>query len=303
MSLRVKKALALLATACLVTTGLGSGSMRTQRKKAIVVTSFGTTFPKTRKACIESVENDMREIFPEYEIRRAFTARQVIAKIAAEEKLQIDTLEQALCKLKEEGYQEVVIQPLHLTPGEEYEKKILSVYRQYVSDKSFDVLTIGRPILMFDGQRGMPDDFTALAEAVEQQMPGLAAEEAVLFMGHGSPNQPNPAYGKMQRVLQARGHKAYMGVVEENDHPNFEDALAELKKNQVKKVILMPFMLVAGDHVQNDMAGDEPDSWKNLLEKDGFQVEVELKGLGENAAYRSLYMKHARDAIRGLYQP
>lgn len=297
-----KKSL-LLAAACLLTVGLGGAAAAQESKKAIVVTSFGTTFPEARKACIESVEADIRAAFPGYEVRRAFTARKVIAKMAAEENIQVDTLEQALDKLKAEGYQEVVIQSLHLTPGEEYEKKILAVYRQHQAEGSFARLTVGRPVLVFDGQDGMPDDFTALAKAVETQLPKVGRKEAVLFMGHGSPHQPNPAYGKMQQLLQARGNRAFMGVVEETDHPNFEDALAALKEAQVKKVTLMPFMLVAGDHANNDMAGEEPDSWKNLLKKEGFQVDVVVRGLGENAAYRALYVRHAKDAILGLYQP
>ena len=299
----MKKGLFAMCAVCLLSVGIGGGASAAQTKKAIVVTSFGTTFPDARKACIETAENDIRAAFPDYEVRRAFTARKVIAKMAAEEKIQVDTLEQALAKLKAEGYQEVVIQPLHLTSGEEYEKKILNAYRQAWADNSFASIAVGRPVLMFDGQQGMPDDFKALAAAVEKQMPKLGNGEAVLFMGHGSPHQPNPAYAKMQSILQERGNKAYMGVVEETDHPNFEDALAELKKNQIQKVTLMPFMLVAGDHANNDMAGSEPDSWKNRLQKEGFQVETVLKGLGENAAYRSIYVNHVRDAIRGLYQP
>lgn len=268
-------------------------------KKAIVVVSFGTTFDDARTACIESVETKIKAEFPDYEVRRAFTSKIVMSRLA-ERNIQVDSLEQALTKLQKEGYKEVVVQTTHLTTGEEYDKKVIAVVHNYA--KAFDKITIGRPVLTFNGENGTPNDFAIAAKALKTQMPLLQfPDRTVVFMGHGSPHQHNPAYASLQQALDAAGIRAVVGVVEETDTPNLEDVQAALKAKGIKKVVLMPLMLVAGDHANNDMAGDEPDSWKNILIADGYQVGTYIHGLGENPAFQDIYVQHVRDAIIGLY--
>jgi len=268
-------------------------------KKAIVVVSFGTTFDDARTACIESVETKIKAEFPDYEVRRAFTSKIVMSRLA-ERNIQVDSLEQALTKLQKEGYKEVVVQTTHLTTGEEYDKKVIAVVHNYA--KAFDKITIGRPVLTFNGENGTPNDFAIAAKALKTQMPLLQfPDRTVVFMGHGSPHQHNPAYASLQQALDAAGIRAVVGVVEETDTPNLEDVQAALKAKGIKKVVLMPLMLVAGDHANNDMAGDEPDSWKNILIADGYQVGTYIHGLGENPAFQDIYVQHVRDAILGLY--
>lgn len=281
----------------------GVSSKDIDSKKAIVVVSFGTTFPDSRKACIESVENAIRDAFPDYEVRRAFTSKIVMKRIAEKENLHIDDLEKTLTKLQKEGYRDVIVQTTHLTPGEEFDKKVIAVVDKFQKAGAFDKLTVGRPLLFFNGQNDTPDDFAILANALKtqlpmQQMPG----RAIVFMGHGSPHQPNPAYSNLQQKFDAAGTPAVIGVVEETDHPNFEDALHLLKARDYKQVVLMPLMLVAGDHANNDMAGDEKDSWKNQLQQEGFSVSTYIHGLGENKAVQDIYVQHVRDAVLGLYQ-
>jgi sirohydrochlorin cobaltochelatase len=270
-------------------------------KKAIVVVSFGTTFPEERKESIEAVENKIRASFPDYEVRRAFTSKIVMKRIAENENIQIDSLEQALEKLSKEGYTEVVVQSTHLTPGEEYDNKVVNVVHKYVKD--FDKIAIGRPVLVYDGTNGMPNDFAIAAKALKKQMPKIKSHgRSVVFMGHGSPHQHNPAYGKLQQAFDTVGIHAVVGVVEEVDHPNFEDAVALLKERNIKRVILMPLMLVAGDHANNDMAGDEPDSWKNRFTGAGFKVtDIYLHGLGANPKFQDIYVQHIKDAIARKY--
>lgn len=268
-------------------------------KKAIVVVSFGTTFVDARKACIESVENRIQAAFPEYDVYRAFTSKIVMKRIAEKEKIHINDLETTLKELKAKGYQEVVVQTTHLTPGEEYDKKVMAVVNKF--DKSFAKLSVGRPLLFHEGQNGMPNDFALMAEALKAQTPVLQMPgQYVVFMGHGSPHQHNPAYGTLQKYLDAAGVQAVVGVVEETDHPNFEDTKAELAKRGAKRLVMMPLMLVAGDHANNDMAGDEHDSWKSQLMEEGYQVKTYIHGLGENTAVQDLYVQHVRDAIMGL---
>ncbi|MCX7781668.1 MAG: sirohydrochlorin cobaltochelatase [Negativicutes bacterium] len=271
----------------------------TAAKKAIVVTSFGTTFDEARAANIDSVENAIKAGFPDYDVRRAFTSK-IVMKRLAERGIIIDSLEEALAKLKKEGYREVVVQTTLLTPGEEYDNKVMAVVNKHLQAKSFDKLVVGRPLLTYQGENGTTDDFLVMANALKQQMPVLQLpDRAVVFMGHGSPNRHNPAYGLLQAKLTEIGLNAVVGVVEETDHPNFADALKMLEEKGYKKVVLMPLMLVAGDHANNDMAGDEDDSWKNLLKKEGYQVQTYLHGLGENTAVQEIYVQHVRDAILG----
>lgn len=303
MKISMKLSLSILLL-CTVLLGLGAfGGEKIEAsdyKKAIVVVSFGTTFDDSRELCIESVENKIKENFPEYDVRRAFTSKIVMQRLA-ERKIQVDSLEQVLAKLQKEGYKEVIVQTTHLTPGEEYENKVVAVVHKY--GKAFNKIAIGRPLLTFDGQNGTPNDFAVAAAALKKQMPMLQlAGRTVVFMGHGSPHKHNVAYAKLQEQLDYAGFSATVGVVEESDTPSFDDVKNRLKEQGVKRVILMPLMLVAGDHANNDMAGDEKDSWKSQLTSAGYQVSTYLHGLGENSAIQDIYVQHVRDAIFGLYK-
>jgi sirohydrochlorin cobaltochelatase len=301
----MKACLGVMIVGSLAVTGLfgasrvEAASAAGDTKKAIVVVSFGTTFPDSRKANIESVENKIQKNFPDYEVRRAFTSKIVVKRIGENEKIQIDSLEQALDKLQKEGFKEVVIQTTHLTPGEEYDKKVIAVVSKY--SKAFDRLVVGRPVLFFNGENGKPDDFAIAADALRHQLPVLQMpDRVVVFMGHGSPHQHNPAYAALQDRFKAAGLNVLVGVVEETDHPNLEDVQKALEESNYKEITLMPLMLVAGDHANNDMAGDEDDSWKSTFIKDGFKVKTYIHGLGENPLFQDIYVQHVRDAIYGL---
>lgn len=291
-----------IALLCAVVFGFGAISttaVEAASKKAIVVTSFGTTFDDQRRDSIESVENKIQASFPDYEVRRAFTSK-IVMKRLAERDIHVDSLEQALEKLRQEGYQEVVVQTTLFTPGEEYDNKIVAVVHQYAH--AFDKLVVGRPAVTFTGANGTPNDYAIAAKALKTQLPVLQlADRAVVFMGHGSPNHVNPVYSRLQEQFDAAGTNAVIGVVEPTG-PTIEDVQAILKERGVKRVILMPLMLVAGDHANNDMAGDEEDSWKNILLADGYQVSAYVHGLGENAAFQDIYVQHVRDAIYGNYK-
>jgi len=270
-----------------------------QVKKAIVVVSFGTTYADVRQSCIEAVEKRIQDAFPEYKIYRAFTSNFVIKRLAERENIQIDDLKTVLEKLYRESYTEVVIQSTHLTAGEEYENKVMRVSLPYKS--KFTKFAIGRPLLYFTGDDGKPDDFSMTVAALRVQISlGMEEDQAVVFMGHGSPHQHNPAYERMQQYFDRERIPAVVGVVEETDYPNFADLQEGLQKKNSKKLILMPMLLVAGDHAKNDMAGTSKESWKNKLIAQGYEVEIYLHGLGENIAIQDLYVQHVRDAIEGI---
>lgn len=272
-----------------------SAAEATANKKAIIVVSFGTTYPETLKLTIESVENKIRAAFPDYEVRRAFTSRTVIKKWAERDGIQIDNEKQALERLRAEGYTEVLVQPLHVVAGEEYDK-VKFLVEQYAQAKAFDKIVIGRPLLYYMGQEGKPDDYLTVIKAVETQLPKLGSREAVVFMGHGGVHPANAAYAALQLKLTENGpENVFLYTVEA--FPALDSVMKKLKQNKVKKVTLMPFMLVAGDHATNDMAGDKEESAQNRLLKAGFEVDVYLHGLGENAAIQEIYTQHLRDTL------
>ena len=254
-------------------------------KKAILVVSFGTTYADTRKVTTDAVEAKIKAAFPEYDVRHAFTSRIIIKKLAERDGLVVDTEKQALEKLKAEGYKEIVIQPLHVEAGDEY-SKLMRVVDKY--EKSFDKVSVGRPILYYTGQEGeKPDDYAIAIKALQDQLPKLGKNEAVGLMGHGGVNPSNTAYAALQLKLQDAGLKnVFVFTVE--GYPTYENMVTALKANKIKKITLMPFMLVAGDHAQNDMAGDEKDSFKSQLTAAGFQVEAYIHGLGENKGIQDI---------------
>lgn len=258
-------------------------------KKGILVVSFGTSVMETFINCIESTENRIKESFEGYEVRRAFTSYMIINKLKNEKDIFIDKTEEALEKMKEDGFTEVYVQPLHIMPGDEYDKVINAVnqYKGY-----FNKLVLGRPILYRE------KDYLIAAEALKTQIPELNENHAVVLMGHGSTHPANASYTLLQSILQDNlSDKIYVATVE--GYPMLQHIIPKLKMNNIKEITLMPFMLVAGDHAINDMASDEEDSWKNVLEKEGFKVNLYLHGLGENGAYQQIYVQHIRDCIDG----
>lgn len=261
-------------------------------KRAILVVSFGTTYADARKACIESVEDRMRAAFPGYEVRRAFTSRMVMRRLAERDGILVDNERQALDRLLAEGFSEVYVQPLHIVAGDEYEK-IRDIVSDYAHLQKFRRLTLGRPLLYYIGQAKQPDDYLTVIQALDVT---AGPDEAVVFMGHGGFHPANTAYAALQLKLQEAGiENAFIYVLE--GFPSLQRVVAQLQSAGVRKVRLQPFMLVAGSHVRNDMDGDGADSAKSILTAAGFDVEVKLNGLGENPAIQAAYVRHIQDAM------
>lgn len=257
-------------------------------KKGILVVSFGTSYAQVRTDTIEACEKRIAEAFPEYQIRRAFTSG-IIRKILRERDgfITEDTAE-ALVRMREEGFLEVIIQPLHIIPGEEYHEKVLQVADRFRD--SFRRLAIGRPILM------TIEDYYRAAEALEWQLPPMRPQQGVVLMGHGSTHPANASYACLQLVLRETRPDVLVATVE--GYPTLAHIIPQLKERGISEVILMPYMLVAGDHALNDMAGAEEDSWRSVLTREGFNVQTFLHGLGENPRYQDLYLQHIRDCLQ-----
>lgn len=258
-------------------------------KKAILVVSFGTSYHDTLEKTIQAAENAIGAAFPGWEVRRAFTSSIILKKLRTRDNLIIDNVSQAMARLESEGFTHIAVQPTHVMHGEEYEKLLsqLQPYRQRLN------IQVGEPLL--DQQA----DYEKVADALLAWLPQRAADEALVLMGHGTPHFANAAYGQLEQNLQDRQDNVFVGTVE--GYPTLERVEQQLAAcPAIKKVLLAPFMLVAGDHARNDMAGDE-DSWKVQLEEKGYEVQCVLKGLGECPAIRDLFVQHCAAAVEALH--
>ena len=258
----------------------------------ILVVSFGTSYNENRKVTIEAIEEAVGSEFGDYEVRRAFTSQIIIDKLKERDGLEIDNVEEALDRAVEDGIANLVVQPTHLMDGYEY-TDLANELKDY--EGKFSKVVLGEPLLSSD------EDFDKVVKAIVEKMAEYDdGETAICFMGHGTEADSNRVYPRMQETLKAAGYENYfIGTVEAE--PALEDVMAALKeKGSYKRVVLEPLMVVAGDHANNDMAGDEEDSWKTILENEGYEVECVLEGLGQIPAVRDIYMEHVQAAMEKL---
>lgn len=252
------------------------------KKQAILAVSFGTSHKETREKTIEAIEQQIRENFPIYEVRRAFTSGMIMNVLKKRDKIHIDNVDQAMSKLERDGFVNVILQPTHIINGDEYDKM---VRQAEAYEGRFANISIGDPLLTESS------DYEAVCRGIMKQFPELAADEALVLMGHGTGHFADAAYAAIDYRFKALGYdNVFVGTVE--GYPELSDLLPQVKKFGPTKVVLMPFMVVAGDHAQNDMAGDEEDSWKSVFENEGYPVECILKGLGEFEEIRAIYINH-----------
>lgn len=296
----MKKLLSVVVIAVLsmsmLLTGCGekkdSGNTSASSDKEILIVSFGTSYSNSRHVTIGAIEDAIREAYPDYQVRRAFTAQIIIDKLKKEEKIEIDNVKQALDRAVKNGVKILVVQPTHLMNGLEYNelKKELDKYK----DK-FDKIALGEPLLTSD------DDYKKVIAAITSDTKEyLDGETAICFMGHGTEAKSNKVYSTLQEKLKAAGYNDYfVGTVEAK--PSVDDLIAQVKESgKYKKVILQPLMVVAGDHANNDMAGDDKDSWVTKFKAAGFEVKPVLRGLGQIYDIQKIYLEHVKAAIDSL---
>ena len=257
-------------------------------ERELRVASFGTSFNDSRRLTIGAIEKRMADTFPDWSVRRGFTSQIIIDHIQKRDKVAIDNITQALDRAADNKVKTLVVQPTHLMYGLEY-KDLEKEVGKYTD--AFEKVAIGAPLLDTDGD--MADVVDAIVKATAEYDDG---ETAIVFMGHGTEADSNGVYAKMQQVLTDSGHKHYfIGTVEAS--PTVQDVLKQVKKGSYKKVVLEPLMIVAGDHANNDMAGDEEDSWKSIFEKEGYEVTCVLRGLGELEDIQNILVRHAQSAM------
>ncbi|HBT97645.1 MAG TPA: sirohydrochlorin cobaltochelatase [Desulfobulbaceae bacterium] len=310
---------ALLCAAILLCSspGLAAGHDKERPKTAIVLAHFGTTVPSGLKS-ITAISEAVRKAYPNSEVRLTFTSniiRSIWRKRQAEaqkwldqgvprEILYVKNIIQVLGDLREEGYRDIIVQPSHMFYMEEskdldnYVKAIGSIETMKAKWRPFNRIVLGRPALgapgdRYDFHKDVAKAVTALARDV------VAAKKmggALLYIGHGNEYWPSGIYAVVQKMMREKYPETitYIGLVEGT--PTLEDAIAEMKRDGVKNIYLKPFMVTAGDHANNDMAGDDKDSWLSVLKSQGFTVRPAIEGLGENPEFVRIFVEHIREA-------
>lgn len=276
----------------------------------ILVVSFGTSFNDSRAEDIGGVEKALQAAYPDWSVRRAFTAQIIINHVQARDDEKIDNMDQALERAVDNGVKNLVVQPTHLMHGAEYDELTEAV--ENYKDK-FESVKIAEPLLGEVGadETAINEDKAAVAEAITAEAVKTAGfdsldaakEEgtAFVFMGHGTSHTAKISYSQMQAQMEQLGYEnVFIGTVEgEPEDTACEAVIEKLKNAGYKKVILRPLMVVAGDHANNDMAGDDDDSWKSQFEASGAfdSIDTQIAGLGENDAIQQLYVAHTQAAI------
>jgi sirohydrochlorin cobaltochelatase len=257
-------------------------------EKELLVISFGTSYNDSRRLTIGAIEETLANNFSEYSVRRGFTADIIIDHVERRDGIHIDNIDEALKRAVDNNVKKLVIQPTHLMNGIEYDE-LTSKVANYAD--AFDQVEIGSPLLTSD------DDFKRVENAIVDWTKEYDdGKTAIVFMGHGTEAASNGIYAKMQNLLTADGYaNYYIGTVEAS--PSLEDVLNQIKDKGYTRVVLEPLMVVAGDHANNDMAGDEEDSWKTAFSNAGYEVVCLLRGLGENETIRQIYVDHVKEAI------
>lgn len=252
--------------------------------KAVLVVSFGTSHRDTLEKTIVPIERDIAASLPDRTLRRAFTSGVILRKLERRDGVRIDDVPHALERLAQEGFGDVMVQPTHILNGDEYDK--LSAQAEPFRGR-LERLSLGRPLL------SDLEDYRETAQALLAHLPAPEEETALVLMGHGTEHAANPAYCQLEYLLHDRGRRDIMiGTVE--GYPSFSEVLRRLEERpEVKRIVLYPLMIVAGDHAKNDLAGEEPDSWKSQLEKRGYGVTTILSGLGEYPEIRAIFVRHA----------
>ena len=259
----------------------GTKTVSKETKKAILAVSFGTSHNDTRKI---TIEQDMQAAFPDYALYRAWTSKMIIKKVNARDGVHICNVKEAMEKMLQDGITDVLVQPTHVINGIEND---LMKEDALAFQEQFHSISFGDPLLTSE------QDNLAVIDAITSEFKTLTKDEVLVLMGHGTTHYANAIYAALDYTFKDKGYSnIFLGTVEA--YPTMESLLKMVHAYQPKKVVLAPFMIVAGDHAKNDMASDEPDSWYSQFKAAGYDVEPVLKGLGEYTGIRKLFIEHLK---------
>ena len=271
-----------------VSASVTTGRVFEETRRAILVVSFGTSYEETRKVTIDAIEQEIGDAHPDYKIYRAWTSKMILKKLKKRDNIHYDTVTEAFQRMREDGITDVVVQPTHVINGIEND---LMTQEALAFRNDFHSILFGDPLLT------TMEDNDYMIEAIREEFPDLADDEVLVLMGHGTTHYSNAIYAALDYTFKDRGYpNIFLGTVEA--YPSMETLLHMIREFRPRRVVLAPFMIVAGDHAQNDMAGDDPESWRCQLEAAGFPVTCVLKGLGEYKSVRKLFLQHVDAAIK-----
>ncbi|MDO5725076.1 MAG: sirohydrochlorin cobaltochelatase [Tissierellia bacterium] len=243
------------------------------KKKAIIVASFGTTYHDTLEKTIAPIEQLISKTYPDAKVLRAFTSRKIKNILEKRDNIYVLNEIEALKELKAEGFLDISVQPLHFLPGIEFSKLT-----------RLEGIKLGAPLLASD------EDFKRVAIGFKDL---VTSDKLYILMGHGTRHKSDDRYDKMEEAFRNEGlNNIMMATVE--GRTELKDILPKIESYNIKDIVLMPFMLVCGDHAKNDMAGDDEDSWKNVLKSQGYNVICDMRGLGEFDFIRQIYLDHLK---------
>ncbi len=260
--------------------------------KAILVISFGTSYKETREKTIDAVEKAIADRYPDWDVRRAFTSKMIIKKLKERDNLYIDYIDEGLQRMIDDGIKKAVVVPTHVMNGTEYDF-VANITASYAD--RFESICVSKPLLTTE------EDYDRTIEALDSAyfsrfFKDSTNNTAIVLMGHGSEHFANATYSQLQLKLSTLGYEhVYVTTVE--GFPSFDDTMKFMSCHKYSKVILIPFMLVAGDHATNDMSGDEEDSLKSRFLSAGCDVECVLEGLGEQKAFQDLFLNHLSEVM------
>lgn len=296
MSLQVRgklvRILPLFLLLCLLSLPAWAGHDHAREgKPAILLVAFGTSVPEAA-GVYASLESQVRAAFPDMEVRWAYTSHIIRRKLAGLGQA-VESPAAALLRLAEDGFTRVAVQSLHHIAGEEFHDLMHTARALQGMPDGPHVVRVGLPLL------ASAEDARRVAEALLASAPKARRKgEALVYMGHGTPHPADLTYPAMQHILAQADPLAVLGTVE--GWPGLDEVVATLKKNKVKRAYLLPLMAVAGDHARNDMAGDDPDSWKSVLTKAGIEAVPVLQGLAGNPAVAAVWVDHLRTVMEKL---
>ncbi|WP_035076006.1 sirohydrochlorin cobaltochelatase [Maridesulfovibrio zosterae] len=260
-------------------------------KKGILLAAFGSSMDEAQ-ITFENIDKAVKKAFPDVPVRWAFSSA-IIRNILAKNGRIVDSPVTAMSKMMDEGFTHVAVQSLHTIPGEEYSGIVETVKKFEGMPKGMTKVTVGKPLLFSD------TDMRRTVKAIIANIPkDRKSKDAVVLMGHGTPHFANIFYPASQYYFAQADSKIFVGTVEGS--PTLDDVKAMLAKSKSKKVYLMPYMSVAGDHARNDMAGDESDSWKSVLTKAGYKCVPVLKGSAEFPQVVDIWVDHLKVAFKHL---
>lgn len=259
-------------------------------KKAILVVSFGTSHAGTRRKTIDAIEQTIQGAFPDQKVYRAWTSKMIIRKLLTQDEIVVDTVEQAVVRMKNDGITDMIVQPTHVMDGMENErmKEAIAPFAD-----QFDIIRFGAPLLT--GQT----NFRKLVDGIMGEFSDtmdMSRDTALVWMGHGTSHEANAIYLRLDEEFHQRGYdNVFVGTMEGG--VPIEGLKRRVKASGCRRVLLTPFLIVAGAHALRDMAGDGENSWKSQFEAEGLEVECLMKGLGEYDVIRRMFVDHVEMAV------